>query len=385
MSEERLKVFLSYPSERLKEATEIFEFLRSLDLDVWFDKESLVGGQDWDRERAEAQKEADLICLVGSKETVQRAGVIQREVKDILQLIQDKPLGHVFLLTIRTEDVRLPPEIARYHYIDHFRPDWKVRLARAIELKTTQLDQTLSASLTSFFQLSLSPEVTATKSIGEADDVKQLEVEYFTYNIDGDYWSYVNAEIISAVMARRFRARSRFTSLGQTKNEYSIRVEEFFRADEFISLRLFEYWYHSDAAHPNWRTYTLNFGGDTIASFDLRDLLSFFDLRDLVDRSSDGIRFLMQYCERDLRQQMTVKGYEEVTFLFYPESEAEGWNLFSQFNFDAHGITINFSPYDVFPYAAGGQEVRVPWGLLREHIAPLFAKELGAVIPALAR
>ncbi len=37
------------------------------------------------------------------------------------------------------------------------------------------------------------------------------------------------------------------------------------------------------------------------------------------------------------------------------------WRLLSQFNFDDRGLTINFSPYDVLPFAFGSHEVPVPW------------------------
>src|ERR1700693_2323421 len=127
-----MEVFLSYPSERLSVARSVYEFLRSLDVDVWFDKESLVPGQDWDRERADAQSRADLTVLICSPETFERGGIIQREVKTILALMNDKPLGKIYLVSMRTEEIGFPPELARYHWIDYFSPDWQVQLGRSI-------------------------------------------------------------------------------------------------------------------------------------------------------------------------------------------------------------------------------------------------------------
>jgi hypothetical protein len=95
-----MEIFLSYPSERLKVAREVYGFLTSVGVDVWFDKESLVAGQVWDRERKEAQKRADLTVLVCSRETVEREGVIQREVKDILDLLEEKPVGDIYLSSL---------------------------------------------------------------------------------------------------------------------------------------------------------------------------------------------------------------------------------------------------------------------------------------------
>jgi hypothetical protein len=113
-----VEVFLSYPSERGDVARTVYDFLKSLDIDVWFDKESLVAGQDWNRERAEAQRRANLTVLICSPETIERPGVIQREVKTILELLDDKPFGQIYLVTVRTHEVAIPPELAKYHYVD---------------------------------------------------------------------------------------------------------------------------------------------------------------------------------------------------------------------------------------------------------------------------
>lgn len=100
-----MRTFLSYPSERLDDAYRIFEFMQELGIDIWFDKVSLVAGQDWDRERSNAQKASDLTFLICSRETVSRTGVIQREIKDILRRLEDQPLGDIFLIPLRVEDL----------------------------------------------------------------------------------------------------------------------------------------------------------------------------------------------------------------------------------------------------------------------------------------
>ena len=46
-----MKSFLSYPSEQLHVARPVYAFLKSIGVVAWFDKESLIGGQDWDRGR----------------------------------------------------------------------------------------------------------------------------------------------------------------------------------------------------------------------------------------------------------------------------------------------------------------------------------------------
>ena len=69
-----MKIFLGYASEHTETAREIYGFLKTINYDVWFDKVSLVGGDDWDRERASAQQEADFVIhLISSEVFAQRA------------------------------------------------------------------------------------------------------------------------------------------------------------------------------------------------------------------------------------------------------------------------------------------------------------------------
>jgi len=100
-----MKSFLSYPSEQRSVARALYDFLCSIGIQPWFDQESLIGGQDWDRERKIAQRAVDLTFLVLSPETISRPGVIQREVKEILDLLETRPLGHTFLVSLRTRDI----------------------------------------------------------------------------------------------------------------------------------------------------------------------------------------------------------------------------------------------------------------------------------------
>jgi hypothetical protein len=76
-----MKLFLSYPSERLSQAREIYNFMIGHGLDVWFDKENLIAGQNWEREINKAQCDADMIVQVCSTEIVNKTGIIQKNSK----------------------------------------------------------------------------------------------------------------------------------------------------------------------------------------------------------------------------------------------------------------------------------------------------------------
>ena len=89
-----LKTFLCYPSEAEKSAREVTGFVRSVGIDCWFDKDSLVAGEDWDRSRRDALQDADVVLVLCSSVTTGRNGVYQREINEALQLSADRRLGN---------------------------------------------------------------------------------------------------------------------------------------------------------------------------------------------------------------------------------------------------------------------------------------------------
>ena len=127
-----MKIFLSYPSEQLETARDVYAFLTSLEVDVWFDKESLVAGQDWAREISKAQTEADLIVQICSTEIANKTGVIQKELKETLELLKLRPLGSLYLICMKTDEANLPPELIKFQHITYSDKNWKVNLVRSL-------------------------------------------------------------------------------------------------------------------------------------------------------------------------------------------------------------------------------------------------------------
>jgi TIR domain len=98
-----MKIFISCPSERLMQAREIYLFLSSFGIDVWFDKESLIVGQDWEREIAKAQRNADLIVLIYSIEVMNKTGIIQKELRSTIELAKIRPFDSLYLICIKVD------------------------------------------------------------------------------------------------------------------------------------------------------------------------------------------------------------------------------------------------------------------------------------------
>lgn len=201
-----MKVFLSYPSEHLEVALEIKNFVRSVGIECWFDKDSLVAGEDWDRARRKGLVEADVVLLLCAAQTTARNGVYQREINEAIELLKDRRLGTIYIVPLRIEDAPLPAELSRFQYVDHFDAAWRRKLAVGLARATTEKGEDLPAALA----------VAATQSeeggsishaILEDRPEGSYELNWFTYTMEGEYWDFVNGVIRSKALGGLYETR----------------------------------------------------------------------------------------------------------------------------------------------------------------------------------
>lgn len=379
-----MKIFLGYASEHTETAREIYSFLKTINDDVWFDKESLVGGDDWDRERAVAQHNADFVVHLISSEVFARPGVVNREIKQTLKLVEDQPIGASYVVFMRLHDLRMPAELIRFQYIDHFRDAWKDQLTQAVAKRAAQLGGVVARD---------TPETTITvtedgqpeegvKKMARVESAVTTEFyivssDHIQYPPEGVYWDFVNARLASEALGGFVGAIADFKSLDEDDkkrikeynlpHEWGFTMQEFFRCGDFLSVRSSLYWY-GGGAHPNHGITTLNFLGPDYGLCTIQDLLGHDDEK--------AFR-LVDYCKKVLLAMFDGEGLEDF-ITHYFEDRKYTWDLASQFNFDDRGLTINFSPYDILPYAFGSHEVFVPWrfaeSILDERFAELESK-----------
>ncbi|MGU3287646.1 TIR domain-containing protein [Methylobacterium mesophilicum] len=359
-----IESMISYPSERVIEAHEVVAYLKGLSLNVWFDKESLVAGDDWSREIESALSNSEIVVIITSKETVSKSGVVQRELNRILELLRDRPLGSNYLINLRAEDVALPAEISKFQWIDMFAHDWKAPLLRAVYKKFQQLNRPPTKQVEAAMALLSASTDTQPRSIQEKVGDIEFSSSYFTYSEKNDYWRYINAEIVAAIYRSYYEARGDFIFYGSDRPMgWSLNVEEYYKDDDLLSLKCF--WFQdSGGAHPSHGVFTLNFGGTNHGRISLNHVFA---------NSDEVIRHIKRFCELDIKRQQLSIGEDVDIILDDYVSAEDPWDVFQHFSFNDKGITINLSPYSVLPFVYGSHEIFMTWDYFKDKLNDSFA------------
>lgn len=119
------KVFLSYAREDINIAMHLFNDLRKAGVDVWFDRKSLLPGQNWQTAIKQAIRERRFFLALLSSNSVSKKGYVQKELKQALDILDEYPESAIFLIPIRLDNCNPTNEKLReLHWIDIFN-DWE--------------------------------------------------------------------------------------------------------------------------------------------------------------------------------------------------------------------------------------------------------------------
>ena len=92
MTERKLRVFLCHASQDKAVVRELYQQLLAEGwIDPWLDEEKLLPGQDWDMEIEKAVESADAVIVFLSSSSVTKEGYVQREVRKVLDVSDEKP------------------------------------------------------------------------------------------------------------------------------------------------------------------------------------------------------------------------------------------------------------------------------------------------------
>ncbi len=136
---EKLRVFLCHSSGDKPAVRGLYSRLREDGFEPWLDEENLLPGQDWQLEIKRATRGANVVVVCLSNSSVTKEGYLQRELRTVLDVADEKPEGTIFVIPAKLEKCGLPDRLERLHYVELFEPDGYSRLKRALETRAASM------------------------------------------------------------------------------------------------------------------------------------------------------------------------------------------------------------------------------------------------------
>jgi formylglycine-generating enzyme required for sulfatase activity len=142
---QKLSVFLCHASGDKPAVRELHARLLAEGwIDPWLDEEKLYPGQDWDIEIEKAVEAAHAVIVFLSKNSVNKEGYVQRELRFVLDIALTKPEETIFVIPLRLEACELPRRLRAYQFADYFPAEQRERayerLLYSLKLRAKNLD-----------------------------------------------------------------------------------------------------------------------------------------------------------------------------------------------------------------------------------------------------
>jgi hypothetical protein len=132
----RLRVFLSYARENVKQVEELYQELVDAGIQPWMDTIDLLPGQDWELAIKTAIEQTDFFVVCLSAQSVSKRGYLQREIKRAQELWDEKLEDDIYLIPARLDSCEVPASLSRFQWVNLYEDYGFSRLLKAIQAGT---------------------------------------------------------------------------------------------------------------------------------------------------------------------------------------------------------------------------------------------------------
>ena len=140
MAETRpLKVFLCHAATDKPKVETLYRRLAKAGFELWLDKEKLLPGQEWDLEIRAAVRASDVVIVCLTRNSVNKEGYIQKEIRFALDVADEKPEGTIYLIPARFEDCPVPERLSRWQWVNIYEKNGYRKLLSSLELRAKSL------------------------------------------------------------------------------------------------------------------------------------------------------------------------------------------------------------------------------------------------------
>jgi hypothetical protein len=127
------KIFISYAREDAEMATRVYEDLRRHGHEPWIDERDLLPGERWSDSIKKAIHESAYVLALMSKNSVNKKGYVQKELREAIDVLDGFPEGEVFLIPARLDNCVPSHKVIReVNWVDLF-PVYETGFGRILE------------------------------------------------------------------------------------------------------------------------------------------------------------------------------------------------------------------------------------------------------------
>jgi hypothetical protein len=141
-----LRVFLCHSLDDKPAVRNLYQQLRIDGIVPWFDEENLLPGQNWEDEISKAIRDADVVLVCLSRNSVDRKGFVQKEIKLALDEADLQPADSIFVIPVRLQDCSVPERLSKLHWVNLFAERGYERLMQALQHRANQLGRVITPS-----------------------------------------------------------------------------------------------------------------------------------------------------------------------------------------------------------------------------------------------
>ena len=110
-----VRVFLCHASEDKPAIRALYKKFVAEGFRPWLDEEDLLPGEDWRHAITTQLRRTDAVVVCLSRQSVTKAGYVQKEIAVALDILAEQPEGSIFLIPLLIEDCELPARLAHLH------------------------------------------------------------------------------------------------------------------------------------------------------------------------------------------------------------------------------------------------------------------------------
>jgi hypothetical protein len=135
----QINAFLCHASEDKPDVRKLYANLRKNNVDPWLDEEKLLGGQDWRGEIRQAVRNADVVIVCLSRNSISKEGYVQKELGFALDKAEEKPEGIIYIIPLRLEKCEVPQRLHRWQWINLYQARGYKNLLKALKSRADAL------------------------------------------------------------------------------------------------------------------------------------------------------------------------------------------------------------------------------------------------------